>query len=125
MVAFFFIGEFRAFQNVVSGPVTMITLEGGMGGGGCDQLAAAAAAGCGEGGQVDRLQEEIARLRLDKLELLRQNVSARHEVRRLRERETQLQADLHAASREIHRLREQQHSSSSRIIKRNHNQRMV
>ncbi len=92
-------------QNVVSGPVTMITLEG---------AAAAAAAAAnnslgglgGGGGPVDRLQEEIARLRLDKLELLRQNVSARHEVRRLRERETQLQADLASASREIHRLRE-------------------
>lgn len=76
-------------QNVVSGPVTMITLEG-------DAVAS----------QLDKLQEEIAKLRMDKLELLRQNVSCQHEVKRLREREMQLQADLTTASREIHRLRE-------------------
>ncbi len=79
-------------RNVVSGPVTMITLEGSS-----DSATAA---------QVDKLQEEIAKLRLDKLELLRQNVSSRHELKRLREREMQLQADLTTASREIHRLRE-------------------
>ena len=56
--------------------------------------------------QLDKLQEEIAKLRMDKLELLRQNVSCQHEVKRLREREMQLQADLTTASREIHRLRE-------------------
>eukprot|EP00095_Tigriopus_kingsejongensis_P011552 maker-scaffold33_size549341-snap-gene-4.30 protein:Tk11552 transcript:maker-scaffold33_size549341-snap-gene-4.30-mRNA-1 annotation:"hypothetical protein TcasGA2_TC006305" len=76
-------------QSVVSGPVTMITLEG-------DAVA----------GQLEKLQDEISKLRMDKLELLRQNMSSQHEVRRLREREFQLQADLNTASREIYRLRE-------------------
>ena len=44
--------------------------------------------------------------RLEKLELLRQNVSSQHEVQRLRDREMELQADLNTASREIHRLRD-------------------
>ena len=44
--------------------------------------------------------------RLEKLELLRQNVSCQHEVQRLRDREMQLQADLNTASREINRLRD-------------------
>ncbi len=52
-----------------------------------------------------RYQEEITRLKAEKLELLRQNVSSQREVKRLRERETQLQTDLGTASREIQRLR--------------------
>ncbi|TRY67738.1 hypothetical protein TCAL_06421 [Tigriopus californicus] len=86
-------------QSVVSGPVTMITLEG-------DAVA----------GQLEKLQEEISKLRMDKLELLRQNVSSQHEVRRLRERELQLQADLNTASREINRLRDGMKRSPNRTL---------
>eukprot|EP00095_Tigriopus_kingsejongensis_P011541 maker-scaffold33_size549341-snap-gene-3.3 protein:Tk11541 transcript:maker-scaffold33_size549341-snap-gene-3.3-mRNA-1 annotation:"hypothetical protein TcasGA2_TC006305" len=75
-------------QNIISGPVTTVTLDGG------PPLS-----------QIDRFQEEISRLKVDKLELLRQNVSTQREVKRLRERESQLQSDLTVASREIQRLR--------------------
>lgn len=77
-----------ACQEVVSGPVTMVTLEGNA-----------------VAGQLTRLQDEISKLKVDKLELLRQNVAAQREVKRLRERELQLQSDLTTASREINRLR--------------------
>jgi RAP1 GTPase activating protein 1 len=80
---------------VVSGAVTTITLDGSDG---CNALAAA--------GHMERMHEEIANLRMDKLELLRQNVSSQHELRRLREREAHMQAELSAAAREIRRLRE-------------------
>ena len=56
-------------------------------------------------GQLDKLQGEITKLKAEKLELLRQNVSAQREVRHLREREIQLQCDLSTASREINKLR--------------------
>ena len=56
-------------------------------------------------GQLDRLQGEVTRLKVEKLELLRQNVSAQREVKHLRERELQLQSDLSTASREISKLR--------------------
>ena len=49
--------------------------------------------------------QELARLKVDKLELLRQNVAAQREVKRLWERETQLSEDLGLATREITRLR--------------------
>lgn len=75
-------------QEVVSGHVTMVTVEGGV-----------------VAGQIDRLQGEVTRLKVEKLELLRQNVSAQREVKHLRERELQLQCDLSTASREISKLR--------------------
>lgn len=75
-------------QEVVSGHVTMVTVEGGA-----------------VAGQLDKLQAEITKLKVEKLELLRQNVSAQREVKQLRERELQLQADLTTASREINKLR--------------------
>lgn len=75
-------------QEVVSGAVTMVTLEGNV-----------------VAGQLSKLQDEISKLKVDKLELLRQNVAAQREVKRLRERELQLQSDLTTASREINRLR--------------------
>lgn len=75
-------------QEVVSGHVTMVTVEGGA-----------------VSGQLDRLQAEVTRLKVEKLELLRQNVSAQREVKHLRERELQLQCDLSTASREISKLR--------------------
>ena len=53
-------------------------------------------------GQLDRLQGEITRLKVEKLELLRQNVAAQREVKHLRERELQLQSDLTTASRPNH-----------------------
>merc|ERR1712211_100852 len=56
-------------------------------------------------GQLSKLQDEISKLKGEKLELLRQNVAAQREVKRLRERELQLQSDLTTASREINRLR--------------------
>jgi len=87
-------------QEVVSGAVTMVTLEGNV-----------------VAGQLSKLQDEISKLKVDKLELLRQNVAAQREVKRLRERELQLQSDLTTASREINRLRvniKQAGSNSSR-----------
>ena len=51
------------------------------------------------------LLQEVARLKGDKLELLRQNVAAQREVKRLRERELQLSSDLGLATREVQRLR--------------------
>jgi hypothetical protein len=47
---------------------------------------------------VSKLQEEVARLRVDKLELLRQILS-------LQDRESQLQSDLCVAGKEIRRLK--------------------
>jgi RAP1 GTPase activating protein 1 len=75
-------------QEVVSGHVTMVTVQGGA-----------------VAGQLDKLQGEITKLKVEKLELLRQNVSAQREVKHLRERELQLQCDLSTASREINKLR--------------------
>ena len=51
-----------------------------------------------------KLRDEISKLKGDKLELLRQNMSAQRELKMLREREVQLQTDLSMASREIQRL---------------------
>ena len=77
-----------ACQEIVSGHVTMVTVEGGA-----------------VAGQIERLQGEVTRLKVEKLELLRQNVAAQREVKHLRERELQLQCDLTTASREISKLR--------------------
>ena len=55
--------------------------------------------------QVLVLQREVAKLKVDKLELLRQNVSAQREVKLLRERETQLSGELSGATKEINKLR--------------------
>ena len=76
-------------RSVVSGAVTTINVAG-------DNLV---------DGQVAKLQEEVARLRVDKLELLRQILSVQHEVRRLQDREAQLQSDLCLAGKEIRRLK--------------------
>lgn len=75
-------------KSVISGAVTTIPVESGP-----------------NVSQLDRLMEEVSRLKADKLELLRQNVAAQREVKRLRDRECQLQSDLTTASREIHKLR--------------------
>ena len=54
-----------ACQEVVSGSVTMVTLEGNA-----------------VAGQLSKLQDEVSKLKVDKLELLRQNVAAQREVKR-------------------------------------------
>ena len=54
-----------ACQEVVSGAVTMVTLEG-------NAVAT----------QLTKLQDEVSKLKVDKLELLRQNVAAQREVKR-------------------------------------------
>ena len=59
------------------------------------------------GASVTRLHQDISRLRVDKLELLRQALSAQHEVRQLRQREAQLETDLALAAAEIRRLKTQ------------------
>jgi len=106
-------------SQVISGAVTTISLDGS--GGGQPQMPpAAAAAAAALRSRVERQQEEVTRLKAEKLELLRQSVSAQREVRRLRDREAQLTSDLASASREINRLRTelrdaQQHQSPTVI----------
>ncbi|XP_060836551.1 rap1 GTPase-activating protein 1-like isoform X2 [Rhopalosiphum padi] len=56
--------------------------------------------------RVEGLRQDVTRLKCDKLELLRQNVSCQHEIKRLREKELVLQSELTSASKEILRLRE-------------------
>ncbi len=85
--------------QVISGPVTTIALDGGA------SSSTSSTAQAQAPSQVERYQEEVARLKAEKLELLRQNVAGQRELKRLRERERELQADLTTASREIHRLR--------------------
>ncbi len=88
--------------QVISGAVTTISLDGS--GAGVSRT------------QTDRYQEEVARLKAEKLELLRQNVAGQRELKRLRERERELQADLTTASREIHRLRLGLREAEERMI---------
>lgn len=61
---------------------------------------------CGDKPNTDTLRQEVTRLKCDKLDLLRQNVTCQRDIKRLREKELQLQSDLAAASKEILRLRE-------------------
>ncbi|XP_063702112.1 rap1 GTPase-activating protein 1 isoform X2 [Culicoides brevitarsis] len=56
--------------------------------------------------QIDGLRQEVTRLKCDKLDLLRQNVTCQRDIKRLRERELSLQGDLAAAGKEILRLRD-------------------
>ncbi|XP_077296085.1 rap GTPase activating protein 1 isoform X3 [Arctopsyche grandis] len=56
--------------------------------------------------QVDNLKQEVARLKCDKLDLLRQNVTCQRDIKNLRERELTLQSELTSSSKEIHRLRD-------------------
>ena len=60
-----------------------------------------------------RLHQDVSRLRVDKLELLRQALSAQHEVRQLRQREAQLETDLALAAAEIRRLKNQLKSAAA------------
>lgn len=54
----------------------------------------------------EALLHEVNRLKCDKLDLLRQNVTCQKDIKRLRENELTLQSDLALATKEIHRLRE-------------------
>ncbi|CAO1417707.1 unnamed protein product, partial [Diamesa hyperborea] len=56
--------------------------------------------------EVNGLTNEITKLKCDKLDLLRQNVTCQRDIKRLRERELSLQGDLSAAGKEILRLRD-------------------
>ena len=69
-------------QNVLSGCITSINVE---------TISA----------QKFRINDGISRLKIEKLDLLRQILSVQHEIRRLKDREFQLRDDLTAASREI------------------------
>ncbi|XP_074112685.1 uncharacterized protein LOC141536218 isoform X1 [Cotesia typhae] len=55
--------------------------------------------------ETENLRQEVTRLKCDKLDLLRQNVTCQRDIKRLREKEMQLQSDLATASKEILRLR--------------------
>ncbi|XP_028156562.1 rap1 GTPase-activating protein 1-like isoform X2 [Ostrinia furnacalis] len=57
---------------------------------------------------ADQLRQEVCRLKNDKLDLLKQNITWQHEIKCLKEREIALQAELAAAAREVRRLRDQQ-----------------
>ena len=75
-------------QNVLSGCITSINVE---------TISA----------QKFRIHDGISRLKIEKLDLLRQILSVQHEIRRLKDREFQLRDDLTAASREIEYLKAQ------------------
>ncbi|XP_075154109.1 rap GTPase activating protein 1 isoform X2 [Haematobia irritans] len=55
---------------------------------------------------IENLRQEVTRLKCDKLDLLRQNVTCQRDIKRYRERELSLQGDLAAAGKEILRLRD-------------------
>ncbi|KAL6434636.1 hypothetical protein ACFW04_006165 [Cataglyphis niger] len=70
----------------------------------------------------DTLRMEVTRLKCDKLDLLRQNVTCQRELKRRREKELQLESDLAAASKEILRLRAMLKECSTSIPLENNNQ---
>ncbi|XP_034934565.1 rap1 GTPase-activating protein 1-like isoform X2 [Chelonus insularis] len=72
--------------------------------------------------EMENLRQEVTRLKCDKLDLLRQNVTCQRDIKRLREKELQLQSDLTAASKEILRLRAMLKECSSSIPLDNNNQ---
>ncbi|KAM3965730.1 rap GTPase activating protein 1 [Aphomia sociella] len=59
-------------------------------------------------GDAELLRQEVCRLKNDKLDLLKQNITWQNEIKCLREREMSLQAELAATAREVRRLRDQQ-----------------
>ncbi|KAF4518333.1 hypothetical protein B566_EDAN007060 [Ephemera danica] len=61
--------------------------------------------GCPQEGRLELLAQEVARLKCDKLDLLRHNVVCQREVKALREQMIQLQADFALTSRELLRMR--------------------
>jgi hypothetical protein len=56
-------------------------------------------------GENNELREEVNKLKCDKLELLRQNVTCQREIKRLKERENFLQGELTLAGKEILKMR--------------------
>ncbi|XP_061936604.1 rap1 GTPase-activating protein 1 isoform X6 [Apis cerana] len=72
--------------------------------------------------ETENLRMEVTRLKCDKLDLLRQNVTCQRDIKRLREKELQLQSDLAAASKEILRLRAMLKECSTSIPLDNNNQ---
>ncbi|RLU20116.1 hypothetical protein DMN91_006722 [Ooceraea biroi] len=78
----------------------------------------------GKDGVVENetLRMEVTRLKCDKLDLLRQNVTCQRELKRRREKELQLESDLAAASKEILRLRAMLKECSTSIPLDNNNQ---
>ena len=86
----------------ISGSVTTVPIEG-------------VSPNSSASGQLreNRLRDELSKIKGDKLELLRQNMSAQRELKLLRERENQLQTDLSMASREIQRLHRNARSGQS------------
>ncbi|XP_015596714.1 rap1 GTPase-activating protein 1 isoform X4 [Cephus cinctus] len=75
-----------------------------------------------DGTENETLRMEVTRLKCDKLDLLRQNVTCQRDIKRLREKELQLQADLATASKEILRLRAMLKECSTSIPLDNNNQ---
>ena len=104
-------------HTVISGAVTTIPVGGSptsttsSSGGSADRSSTASSStssnSASASNSVTRLHQDISRLRVDKLELLRQALSAQHEVRQLRQREAQLETDLALAAAEIRRLKSQ------------------
>ena len=108
-------------HTVISGAVTTIPVGGSPtsttsssasgssshGSGASSASAASSSSSLVNASSVTRLHQDISRLRVDKLELLRQALSAQHEVRQLRQREAQLETDLALAAAEIRRLKSQ------------------
>ncbi|XP_048480994.1 rap1 GTPase-activating protein 1 isoform X7 [Plutella xylostella] len=56
----------------------------------------------------EQLRQEVCRLKNDKLDLLKQNITWQNEIKSLREREMSMQAEIAAMKREVRRLRDQQ-----------------
>ncbi|XP_072036397.1 rap1 GTPase-activating protein 1-like isoform X2 [Amphiura filiformis] len=56
--------------------------------------------------QLETMRAEVQKLKSEKLELIRQNVSCQHDIKKLKEKELQHMADLNQANKEIGRLQE-------------------
>lgn len=87
-----------------TGLESMSSAEAGAACGACG----GAGAGAGLHAPADLLRQEVCRLKNDKLDLLKQNITWQNEIKCLREKEMQLQEKLADASREVRRLRELQ-----------------
>ncbi|XP_066139489.1 rap1 GTPase-activating protein 1 isoform X5 [Euwallacea fornicatus] len=72
----------------------------------CQDRPGSGSAGGQNASQQDALAQEVTRLKCDKLDLLRQNVSCQRDIKRLREKELVLQGELAQAHKEILRLRD-------------------
>ncbi|KPJ13885.1 hypothetical protein RR48_08699 [Papilio machaon] len=61
-----------------------------------------------ERADIDSLRQEVCRLKNDKLDLLKQNITWQNEIKCLREREIKLQSELMSLSKEMRKIREHQ-----------------